>query len=106
MPMPRVKFKLRTLMILVAIVAFVIAIGIPVGRRLIWLYLSPPSVPLTFEMETTTVRSTDRGRLPYGPLPVGQAVESCFAYSCELLPSVPTWIPFRVSVVTSLVNPA
>jgi hypothetical protein len=102
MRIPRLRLKLRTLMLIIAVAA----LAMPVVFRLIWLCQRPPSRLHSFALKLTPIRSTERGRQPFAPYPVGQPVEIRFSYYCTLLPVVPTGLPYRVSVATSLLDPA
>lgn len=109
MRLHRVRFTMRTMMATVAVLALVLAFIIPAISRLMWLYYTPRSSQMFISGVTfRPIRSTkqDTSGLPRSPLfPVGQPVAAQCYYQCEPLPSVPKGIPFRVSVVSNLMNP-
>lgn len=112
MRLPRVRFTVRRLMVAVAVVAVALVFIIPAVDRVIWLY-NDPNAPGSgylfvsgYKIYAIRSRNRDAVGQPHGtPFPVGQAVWSQFSYQCEIQPQIPTGLPFRVSLVTNLMDP-
>lgn len=96
MSLPRIRFTLRTLMVLVAILACELVVLIPVGQRLVWLYRSPTgSTPFVAEIGYGSIRS---------PVLEGEPVRLDCHYQIGCRPGVPAFLPYHVSIQVKLSN--
>ena len=108
MRLPRLQFRVRTLMIGVAVVAVALLIVIPATSRLIWLYNTPGSVNLiagtVVYRPIRSLRQHTAGKPANRTFPVGQPVPAQCSYQCSMSRIIPGGLLYRATVVANLMD--
>jgi hypothetical protein len=115
MRLPRVRFTVGRLMIVVAVVAVALAVMIPVYRRLKWLYDSPSSFSFFHAIIDRDPRSPEERSVsqsgtrhvvtrPVTKIAFGKPFLARCSYEYGASPSIPTGLIYRVSVETKLMD--
>jgi hypothetical protein len=98
MKIPRLRFTVRRMMVIVAIAAIALMFAIPVVSRLLWLYKSPSSINLVggaVEPDWIVLRT---------PAPVGRPVPVQCSYRASIAPSIPSGLIYKLSVEIQLID--
>jgi hypothetical protein len=100
----RVRFTVRTMMIVVATTSLLIVLLIPASQRLIWLYKNPPVTLPLFDGGAAWVGAHSPKQIRPGYFPAGQPVETECVYGVRILPNVPSGLIYRGSVDVKLMD--
>jgi hypothetical protein len=98
MRMPRFRFSVRRMMVAVAVIALLL----PVGYRLVWLYRNPGA---TFPPSVQVEKGPIHFQVDAATLVAGRPTDLQFTYECRLHPSIPSGLPYRLVVEAELKDP-
>lgn len=105
MRLPRMRFRLRTMMVAVVVVAVVFASIIPACQRVLWLYkhsLTGGASILYRHAQHDVAARANPGKPSY---PVGQPIPLEATYGFTPGSWIPTWLPYRVTVEVKITDP-